>query len=143
MMITVSKKLLFFIFLLNFSTVLAQQTSSDTLRTFNLKIPPEIIEYQFNELDFIGDFNKIPFYSTFIDDTTSLWIKTRLQLSSFNNQTSSTNNFQSNLLNPLYDQYLKSQSLKTLKYILGSVQVGAVGYLVYKHLKKYGFLKKK
>ena len=47
------------------------------------------------------------------------------------------------MLGPLYNNYLESQKLATLKAILGSVQVGAVAYLAYKHIKKYGFLKKK
>jgi len=33
---------------------------------------------------------------------------------------------------------LKEDELKTLKAILGSVQLGGVAYLAYKHIKKYG-----
>jgi hypothetical protein len=50
---------------------------------------------------------------------------------------------QSDILNALSQQYNASQSLKTFKYILEAVQAGAVGYLAYQHLKKYGFLKRK
>ena len=33
---------------------------------------------------------------------------------------------------------LREDELKTLKSILGSVQLGGVAYLAYKHIKKYG-----
>ena len=33
---------------------------------------------------------------------------------------------------------LKEDELKTLRSILGSVQLGGVAYLAYKHIKKYG-----
>lgn len=33
---------------------------------------------------------------------------------------------------------LKDDELKTLRSILGSVQLGGVAYLAYKHIKKYG-----
>lgn len=52
------------------------------------------------------------------------------------------NNFQTSILNPLQQQYSDSQSMSVLNYMLGLVQAGACGYLVYEHLKKYGFLKK-
>jgi len=44
-----------------------------------------------------------------------------------------------NLLNPLYNQYMQEQKYAIWRTILGSVQMGAVGYLAYKHIKKYGF----
>lgn len=53
------------------------------------------------------------------------------------------NNLQLNILTPLQEKYADLQSMKTLKSILGAVQLSAVGYLAYLHLKKYGFLKRK
>jgi hypothetical protein len=51
-------------------------------------------------------------------------------------------NFQTSILNPLHKQYLNSQNISVLNYMLGIVQTGACGYFLYEHLKKYGFLKK-
>ena len=42
---------------------------------------------------------------------------------------------------PLYQKYLEDSKFNPFKYALGMMQVGAVGYLAYKHIKKYGFLK--
>ena len=66
-----------------------------------------------------------------------------MQLGEITNQDAGQNNFQTNILKPLQDKYAGMQSMKELKYILGTVQVSAVGYLAYLHLKKYGFLKRK
>jgi hypothetical protein len=44
-----------------------------------------------------------------------------------------------NILNPLYNQYMQDQKYAIWKSILGGMQLGAVGYLAYKHIKKYGF----
>jgi len=65
-----------------------------------------------------------------------------MQLARIINQDEILNNFQMNILNPLSEKYADVQSLKEWKYILGAVQLSAVGYLAYLHLKKYGFLKK-
>lgn len=43
------------------------------------------------------------------------------------------------LLSPLYQQYMDGQTNRSWMSILGAVQAGAVGYLAYKHIKKYGF----
>jgi hypothetical protein len=53
------------------------------------------------------------------------------------------NNLKMNLLNPLYQEFVSSQSMKELRYILGMVQMGGVAYLAYEHIKKYGFLQLK
>lgn len=60
------------------------------------------------------------------------------------------NNFNANqiintseITTPLYNKFLESQKYSALKTILSTVQFGATGYILYKHLKKYGFLKKK
>jgi hypothetical protein len=43
------------------------------------------------------------------------------------------------LLSPLMQQYQSKQKMAPLYYILGTAQTAAVGYLAYKHIKKYGF----
>ncbi len=44
-----------------------------------------------------------------------------------------------NILSPLYSQYMEDQKNDTWRSILGTLQAGAVGYLAYKHIQKYGF----
>ena len=95
--------------------------------------------YSFN-FDFLGS---LKLSSGFLNDSSSIWIQTRMQLAGIINQDEIQNNLQLNILNPLHEKYADMQSMKVLKYILGAVQLSAVGYLAYLHLKKYGFLKRK
>lgn len=116
---------------------------SERLKGLRLDIPVEIIEYGFNDLYFSGNPDRFFLLQSMKDDSTAIWIRTRLQLTGFANQTSENSNLQTNILNPLYIKYTESQNMRFIKSILGSVSVGATAYLAYKHLKKYGFLKKK
>ena len=94
-------------------------------------------------LDSLNRLKNLRLNASFINDTSSIWIRTRMQLNGFVfEQDPIKNNFQSSILNPLRQEYLDSQSNSELKYVLGMLQAGAVGYLTYEHLKKYGFLKK-
>jgi hypothetical protein len=72
-------------------------------------------------------------------DSTSIWIATK----TFFNQPVfygfSSSNLSGDMLKPLRVQYESEQKLSTLRYILGMAQTGAVGYLLYKHIKKFGF----
>lgn len=42
----------------------------------------------------------------------------------------------------LYQKYLEDSKFNPVRYVLGAMQTGAVSYLAYKHIKKYGFWKK-
>lgn len=116
---------------------------SENLKRLQLEIPPEILEYQLSEFEFLDNSNRFFLNPSLLNDTTSLWIKTRIQLGAFSNRSINQSYSASDLLNPLYQKYLDSQGMRTINSILGSVSVGATAYLAYKHLKKYGFLKKK
>jgi hypothetical protein len=72
-------------------------------------------------------------------DTTqngSIWLRTRLAVTNSIDQ----NNFDtpSNLLQPYYNYYMQSKRISLFRRVLGMAQLGAVGYIAYKHLKKYG-----
>jgi hypothetical protein len=42
---------------------------------------------------------------------------------------------------PLYNRHLESSNLDPVRYVLGLAQAAAVGYMAYRHIKKYGFWK--
>lgn len=46
-----------------------------------------------------------------------------------------------NILAPLYNSYMENQKFNMVRTILGMTQTAAVGYLAYRHIKKYGFFK--
>jgi len=141
---TASEKTIILLFFFFCSVTFAQnRTEIDTARAFNLSIPSEDWEYQFNNPSFLTEMDKLSLNKIFINDSSSVWMRTRMMIGAIGSQENLFDNSSSNLLGPLYNNYLETQKLATLKAILGSVQVGAVAYLAYKHIKKYGFLKKK
>lgn len=135
------------IFIIPFLSAVAQtknsQKPADTTKSV-IHLSP-IFRFQDELLtnDFRNEIGSLPRLTKYALDSSSIWMQTRLQLGSIINQDQFQNNFQTSILNTLRQQYAATQDLKLLKQILGTVQVGAVGYLAYLHLKKYGFLKRK
>ncbi len=118
------------------------KTELDTLNSFKLSIPLEVLEYNINNDLYLNRINSsILNYPTFIDSS-SVWIQARMMAGNFINAQEGFENKAEKMTNPMLNSYYDSQKLATLKTILSSVQVGAVAYLAYKHIKKYGFLKK-
>lgn len=107
----------------------------------------EINSYQNPLLEFHAKFDEFELHrdlyniqaSVLLDgDKETIWLRTSVLLSQgCNNEDKAPDN----LLSPLLNQYLESSKFNPLRTILGMAQAGAVGYLAYKHLKKYGFLK--
>ena len=127
-----------------FCNLLFAQNKTDSLKAGEM--PLNLSNYFYNQPPNSFGFDNISRLKLspgFLDDSSSVWIQTRMQLAGITNQDEMQNNLQMNVLNPLHDKYVDLQSMKALKYILGAVQVSAVGYLAYLHLKKYGFLKGK
>ena len=137
-------KIIFVLLILASSCLFAQESIPQEIQgSFNLSIPPEILEYQMESTNFYSDLYKLSFNKSFLKDTTSAWMRARIMIGAFGSSYDNYENSQIKMLSPLYNNYLDSQKYSALKSILGAVQLGAVGYLAYKHLKKYGFLKKK
>jgi hypothetical protein len=136
------KKILFFIFFVLSSFLSAQnKTEIDTLRAFELSVPPEIFEYQLENQNYLSDINSSFFKKSFLNDSSSVWLCAKTMIGSFDNQDEIFSDAASKMTAPMFNDYLNSQKLATLKAILGSVQVGAAAYFAYRHIKKYGFLK--
>lgn len=133
------------IFLL-LATTLIGQSKVDSLKRLEkpLSFSKFFDPYSYiDDTSFFNELNNLKINSEFSNDTSSIWLITRMQLSRMINQESFDGSLQSNILNPLNQQYNATQRMKLFKSILGAVQIGAVGYLAYQHLKKYGFLKKR
>lgn len=93
-----------------------------------------------DDLDFYLDLHDLDKTLLLNADPNTTWLWTSYAISS-------QATFQSNLnfddmTLPLYQKYLEDSKFNPFRYALGMVQVGAVGYLAYKHIRKYGFLKK-
>lgn len=73
-------------------------------------------------------------------DSSTIWLRTELALSSsqYFGQAKQTND---HLLLPFYKQYLENSKFDPVRYALAIAQTAAVGYMAYRHIKKYGFFK--
>jgi hypothetical protein len=128
----------FFLFMVLILSVTFAQSKDSSKTFFSPKIKLNNIQ---NEIILGNEFQPL---MSFTDDSSTVWMRTRMQLASFANENDPMkNNFKTSILNPLIQQYNDMQGFKELKYILGMVQAGGAAYIAYQHIKKYGFLKMK
>lgn len=74
-----------------------------------------------------------------IDTTaTSIRLRTRMALMYGSHIYGNETDIPDNILQPYYNYYMESKNISLLRRVLGMAQLGAVGYLAYKHIKKYG-----
>ena len=96
------------------------------------------IQIKFDEFELHREFKDMKMSVPIDGDPNTVWLRTSLALS---NTETTNQNFSPHFLSLLEKQYLENSKFNPLKYALGMVQAGAVGYLAYKHIKKYGFFK--
>jgi hypothetical protein len=94
-------------------------------------------------LNLSSEMNHLKLFLPLEMDSTNIWLATRMQINNLVVEDPVKSNFNMSVLNPLKQQFAESQTMKELKYILATIQVGAVGYLAYKHIEKYGFIYEK
>ena len=73
-------------------------------------------------------------------DTTAstIRLRTRLALMYGSHTYENENDISGNILQPYYNYYIESKNISLFRRVLGIAQLGATGYLAYKHIKKYG-----
>ena len=113
---------------------------SDSSQRFQGIIPPVEYQYDMNEFYISPLFNQIPDEILFDENSSTVWLRTELLLSNKNLLTEN-GEVKTHFTSPLYQQYLKDSEFDMVRYILGTVQTGAVAYMAYRHIKKYGFWK--
>ena len=135
---------IFLQFILMIGFAFAQETEKTTLQiSDSTKISNHIssisnLQIKYNEFEIYRDLNRMRINIELDDDPNTLWLRTSFIIS---NTSNSTPEFNPNFLSPLERKYQEDSKFDPVRYVLGAAQVGAVGYLAYKHIKKYGFLK--
>lgn len=136
--------ILFFLILYT-SILYAQQTdktnlfsTDDSLKTRINQNPLIQIQIKFDEFELQREFKEIKLSVPIDGDPQTVWLRTSLAISNSDNNDP---NFSPHFLSPLQKRYYEDSKFDPIKTILGAAQVGAVGYLAYRHIKKYGFLK--
>jgi hypothetical protein len=95
-----------------------------------------------DDLDFYLDLQNLNKTFLLNNDPNTKWLWTSYAISNSSQETFHSEFNLDNITHPLYQKYLEDSKFNPFRYALGMMQVGAVGYLAYKHIKKYGFLKK-
>jgi len=140
------KPVFFFSLLLLFPAVLFSQTeSAGNPRSDSVKAKTNF-ETFFNRADYLSDIfsednlSSLNFDTQLLNDANFLILK----LNSLNKTSSPNLNnaaLPQNILLPLYNIYKENQKFSMVRTILGLTQTAAVGYMAYRHIKKYGFWK--
>ena len=113
----------------------------DTVRRYQGMNP--VMSYYYYDFDIYYPHNIILSQSEqMIDGSLStLQLRTELALSypiTFNSNPGEVSN---HFMLPYYNQYLENSKINPITYVLGLAQTAAVGYMAYRHIKKYGFWK--
>ena len=116
-----------------------QSQLSDSSYRFQGIIPPVEFQYNLNEIFSKPIAPNIPDDILFDDNPSTVWLRTELLI--MNNSQSDLGDINTHFTSPLYQQYLRDSEFDMVRYVLGAVQAGAVGYMAYRHIKKYGFWK--
>jgi len=115
------------------------QLSDSTIRYQGI-IPPVEFQYDLNEIFSKPLSNQIPEDVLFDDNPSTIWLRTQLLISNNKDQLG-IDEINTHFTSPLYQQYLKDSEFDMFRYVLGVAQASAVGYMAYRHIKKYGFWK--
>ncbi len=134
------------IYIFFFSSLLLTQTDDKYLNnsetdTSKIKFGFDKIEQmlaRFDEFELYRKFNNYKNQISLDDDPNTVWLKTSLLISKEEN---SNYEFSPYFLGPLEQSYQRDSKFNLFRYALGMIQTGAAGYLVYKHIKKYGLRK--
>ncbi len=74
-------------------------------------------------------------------DISNLQLRTELALSYPTAFSTSSADEMNHFMLPYYNRYLENSKIDPVRYVLGLAQAAAVGYMAYRHIKKYGFWK--
>ena len=113
---------------------------SDSTFRYQGIIPPVEFQYNLNEIFSKPISNQIPEDVLFDDNPSTVLLRTQLLISN-NAAQFGYDEINTHFTSPLYQQYLRDSEFDMFRYILGVAQASAVGYMAYKHIKKYGFWK--
>jgi hypothetical protein len=111
---------------------------TDSTNRFQGIIPPVEFQYNLDEIFSKPITNQLPEEILFDNNPSTIWLRTELSISNrppqFGGEEVNTH-----FTSPLYQQYLKDSEFDMVRYVLGVAQASAVGYMAYRHIKKYGF----
>lgn len=119
----------------------SQETKTDTLKSL-IKLPEVLqsIQHRFEEFEVIREKYYSDFHIPLDEDKATIQLRTEMIIRQSVRQGNFTNDENFYFLSPLYNKYIEESKFIPVRYVLGMAQLSAVGYLAYRHIKKYGFI---
>jgi hypothetical protein len=146
-LLNMNRELKYFFLLYLISGIATAQTDEGFLNRFSDStfryqgiVPPVEFQYDLNEFFSTPLSQQIPQDILFDDNPSTVWLRTQLLISN-NASQFGYDEINTHFTSPLYQQYLKDSEFDMFRYVLGIAQASAVGYMAYRHIKKYGFWK--
>jgi hypothetical protein len=133
-------KIIFFLLILSVSSF-SQTEKTDSVKINFLLSPSEGVLSKFDEFDFYRQLNSMRMNVPLNYDTNTVWLWTLFALSKPEFGKKEFGITPGNISQFLYNDYIQESKFNPVKYVLGMAGAGAAGYLAYRHIKKYGFLK--
>ncbi|HSD63714.1 MAG TPA: hypothetical protein VLB50_07940 [Ignavibacteriaceae bacterium] len=131
---------IFVVFILFPLCIFPQEIKKDSVKEFtqdNL----QKLQIQFDEFEFYRDLNYLKLTLPAAGESNTIWMWTSLSINNSGSEYMNSRGSSSELISPLRQQFLENSKLNPVRYVLGMAQTAAVGYLAYRHLKKYGLFK--
>jgi hypothetical protein len=132
--------LLVLIFFTASSSSLSQERN-DSIKINLLQINSFLdLQNKIDELDFYLELNSLTRDIVFDDNRETIWLWTYQSLK-YSSSDKNYSGLPSHISLPLYREYLENSKFNPVREILGMVQTGAAGYLIYKSVKKHGLFR--
>ena len=120
----------------------AQEFKSDTLSVLSKEVSSiQNLQYKFDEFELYCELNYMKFKLPSISDSSTVWMWTKLAINNSANPDFHIGGSTQNWIEPLHQQFLEDSKFNPVRYVLGMAQTAAVGYMLYRHIKKYGLFK--
>ena len=146
-LIKMNKELIYFLLIYVIHGIAIAQPNEEYINRFSDStfryqgiVPPVEFHYNLNEIFSKPIAPNIPDEVLFDDNPSTIWLRTQLLISN-NAAQSGSSEINTHFTSPLYQQYLRDSEFDMVRYVLGVAQASAVGYMAYRHIKKYGFWK--
>lgn len=127
--------------ILSASFIYSQKSSKDTSEHLYLYDHLLNLQSKFEEFDMYRELNYMRMDLQANDDPNTIWMWTNLSLNNSGRIDFHPGQSPVSMIEPLHQQYIENSKLNPVRYILGMAQTAAVGYLAYKHIRKYGLFK--
>lgn len=117
------------------------QEKTDSLQAqSNLPGSLEYLQYKLEEFDFYREIFHTSLEIPLDGDKNTVRLRTEMIINQNARLNATRTETELYFLSPLYNKFLEEKKFNPVRYVLGVAQLSAVGYLAYRHIKKYGFI---